>query len=288
MAVVLREAQLELSFDEKRRIEARPIVKWAGGKWQLLPVFSLYFPSPSQIDRYFEPFLGGAAVFFHLQPPRSFLSDSNAELIEVYQVVQSQVEALLLSLRQHRNERDYYYRLRAIDPETLTPVERASRLIYLNRTCYNGLYRVNSAGKFNVPFGRYANPRICDEEGLRAASLALQGARLFVADFEDALADARSGDFVYFDPPYYPLSKTSSFTSYTRDRFDEKEQRRLASVYRDLDRRGCYLMLSNSSAPLIYDLYKGFRVVKVEASRAISCKGDGRGPVTELLILNYP
>lgn len=269
------------------RVDASPFLKWAGGKGQLLSQFAPFFPDLSDIECYYEPFLGGGAVFFHLQPPRSHLSDSNAELMEVYTVVQTQVEELIQALKAHQNEPHYYYRIRTLNPRLLSPVERASRFIFLNKTCYNGLYRVNRKGQFNVPFGRYRNPKICDAEGLRAASMALQGARLEVADFEEALSDAGASDFVYLDPPYHPLSETSSFTGYTAEGFDEAEQKRLARVYQELDRRGCLVMLSNSDTPLIRQLYRGFRISELQANRAINSQGGGRGPITELLIVNY-
>ena len=270
-----------------QRIKAKPFIKWAGGKWQLIPLFAPHFPPLQQMNRYFEPFLGGAAVFFHLQHPRSFLSDSNAELVELYQTVRDDVENLIEILRGHRNEETYYYSIRAQNPASLSPVQRAARFIFLNKTCYNGLYRVNSKMQFNVPFGKYKKPAICDAEGLRVASLALQYAEITVSDFEDAVSSTGRGDLVYFDPPYQPISKTSSFTSYTAAKFDDKEQERLAGVFRDLDRRGCYAMLSNSEAPLIRELYAGFRIIEVQANRAINCKPEGRGKITELLIRNY-
>jgi DNA adenine methylase len=265
--------------------QARPFLKWAGGKGQLVETYSRYFPAA--YGAYLEPFLGGGAVFFSLRPPRAILSDANDELVDTYKVVKHAAEELIRSLRKHENDHDYYYAIRALDPAALPSVERASRFIYLNRTCYNGLYRVNRKGRFNVPFGSYKNPRICDEEGLRAASAALRGAVLKCGDFEEVSALAKPDDFVYLDPPYDPVSQTASFTSYFREAFTEEEQRRLAETYRRLDRRGCLLMLSNSDTPLVRDLYSGFNLVSLEARRAINCKSDRRGPVPELLILNY-
>lgn len=265
--------------------KARPFLKWAGGKGQLLDSFSPYFPA--DFGTYFEPFLGSGAVFFHLRPPRAVLSDAVEGLIETYAVVRDNPDELIASLKSHRNEKTYYYQVRALDPEKLAPIERASRFIYLNRTCYNGLYRVNREGKFNVPFGKYKNPRICDEEGLRAVSEALRGAELKVGDFEEVLEQARSGDFIYLDPPYHPVSRTASFTSYFKDGFGLEEQKRLASVFRRLDKRGCLLMLSNSHTDMVQGLYAEFRLVVVEARRAINSKGDGRGPIPEYVILNY-
>jgi DNA adenine methylase len=266
---------------------AKPVIKWAGGKSQLISAFAPYFPDRSEVRHYYEPFIGGAAVFFNFQHPRSFLSDSNAELIELYQTVRDNVDGLIKALKKHRNDEAYFYKVRAQIAAQLTPVERAARFIYLNKTCYNGLYRVNSQGQFNVPFGNYKSPNICDVSGLQAANLALQSAELKVADFGAAVVKAATGDLVYFDPPYHPLSKTSSFTSYTAARFDDAEQRRLASVYRELDRRGCRAMLSNSDTPLIRELYRSFRLIEVLANRAINSKADGRGKIVELLIINY-
>jgi DNA adenine methylase len=267
---------------------ASPIIKWAGGKGSLLAQYDLYFPSPGSYGRYIEPFLGGAAVFFYLQPPDSLLFDLNAELIELYQVVRDDVEALIAELKTHVNQRDHYYRVRAQKPDQLLlPVERAARFIFLNRTCYNGLYRVNRQGQFNVPFGRYKNPNICDESGLRAASKALKNAFLRAADFAHVLSVARAGDLIYFDPPYEPLSPTSSFTSYTAGGFTTDDQRRLADVYRELDDRGCLLMLSNSNSAPIYELYDGYRFYEIYARRVINSKANGRGAIKELLITNY-
>jgi DNA adenine methylase len=266
---------------------ARPVVKWAGGKSALLPQFAPHFPRPGTYWRYFEPFLGGGAVFFHLQPDRSFLFDLNAQLIEVYQVIRDDADGLITALKNYQNSPDCFYAARAQNPADLRPTERAARFIFLNHTCYNGLYRVNRQGQFNVPFGRYKNPTICDEPGLRAASAALRNAHLEVADFEIILKLAEPGDLVYFDPPYEPLSPTSSFTSYTSTGFARDDQRRLAEAYRALDRRGCLLMLSNSSAPLISDLYAGFHIHPISARRLINSKADGRGAIAEVLITNF-
>lgn len=269
--------------------DARPFLKWAGGKSRLIPSYAPYLPKRETIRRYIEPFIGSAALFFHLRPPRARLSDCNHKLIEVYQVVRDDVEGLIRALQPHQNDKDYYYRVRAQEPRDLGTVERAARIIYMNKTCYNGLYRENQMGEFNVPFGRYKRPRICDEERLRAASRALQGVELCTADFADAVADAGEGDFVYFDPPYVPLNATSSFTSYSRFGFDDLDHRRLADTVFELTARGCRVMLSNSSAPLVYELYahSGYALKEIEARRNINSRADGRGPVTELLILNY-
>jgi DNA adenine methylase len=270
-----------------RRVKAKPFIKWAGGKSQLLPAMLPHFPPLPRIGRYFEPFMGGAAVFFAVQHRQSFLSDSNLALVELYQVVQRQVEELIQALKIHRNERAYFYEVRAQSPAGLSPAQRAARLIYLNKTCYNGLYRVNSRGQFNVPFGRHKNPTICDGDGLRAASRALRCADISHRNFGSILKHAEPRDFIYFDPPYHPLNKTSSFTSYTSDKFGESEQRRLAEVFAELARRGCYVMLSNSDMPLIRELYRDFIIHEIQAGRAINSKTQGRGKITELLIVNY-
>jgi DNA adenine methylase len=266
---------------------ASPFIKWAGGKKSLLSQFAPHFPPAGSYRRYFEPFVGSAAVFFHLQPENSHLFDVNPRLIEVYEAVRDHVEDLIAVLKGHRNEKDHFYAVRAQAENDLSPVERAARFIFLNKTCYNGLYRVNRQGQFNVPFGRYTNPKICDETGLRIASGALQAARLRVADFAILLDLVQAGDLIYFDPPYEPLSATSSFTSYTSGGFSSEDQRRLAAVYRELDRRGCLLMLSNSSAPLIFELYQDYRVHKISARRAINSKPGGRGQIVELLVTNF-
>ncbi len=266
---------------------ASPILKWAGGKGSLLTQFAPHFPPSGSYHRFFEPFLGGAAVFFHLHPQESYLFDVNPRLIEVYQTTRDHVDELIEQLRQHRNDEAYFYEVRAQSEADLTPLERAARFIFLNKTCYNGLYRVNRQGKFNVPFGRYKNPKICDESSLMAASSVLQGAQLRVADFEVVLDLAEPGDLVYLDPPYEPLSATSSFTSYTTVGFSSEDQRRLATVFRTLDARGCLLMLSNSSAPLIYELYQGYQIHRIAARRAINSKPDGRGEILELLVTNF-
>jgi len=208
-------------------------------------------------------------------------------LIVCYQVVRDSPGQLIAELRQHLNDRRYFYETRALDPERLDPVRRASRTIYLNKTCFNGLYRVNSRGRFNVPFGRYNRPLICDEQNIRAASRWLKDATLEVAPFESVLERATRGDFIYLDPPYQPLSSTASFTAYTPGAFSEEDQIRLAEVVRELDGRKCRVMLSNSNSPLVRRLYKGLRQIRVAATRSINSVASRRGRISELLILNY-
>ncbi len=272
-----------------RRGTPRPIVKWAGGKGQLLQ--DLEDNLPTSFETYYEPFFGGGALFFFLSSKglvkRAILSDLNQDLMNLYMVVRNKVDELIeeLASGRYKNERDAYYRIRADEPTD--PIKRAARFIYLNRTCYNGLYRVNAAGKFNVPFGRYRNPKILDVDNLRAASQALKKAKLLASDFEDAVRSAKAGDFVYFDPPYDPVSDTAVFTSYTERGFGAEEQERLARVFRELDGRGCFVLESNSSTKLIKDLYSGYHIVQVFARRPISSDASTRGPIQELLIRNY-
>lgn len=266
---------------------AKPILKWAGGKRQLIPQYIPYFPK--MMECYYEPFIGSAAIFFHLQPATATLSDRNPHLIEVYQVIQRDVDALIQALQGHINDSDYYYEVRAKDPATLTAVERAARFIYLNKTCYNGLYRENKKGKFNVPFGRYVNPKICNAPRLRAVSQLLQSVDIKALDFDTAVANAQPNDFVYLDPPYAPLSKTSNFTSYDRFGFNDEDQTRLAQTIHTLTERGVNVMLSNSTAPIIQELYSSshYRKILIQARRNINSKVSKRGHITELLILNY-
>lgn len=276
-----------------------PFVKWAGGKSQLIPCYEPYLPA--QFERYVEGFVGGGALYFHLYRQgrltgkHTVLLDSLQELIDCYCVIRDQVEELILALQDHeshKREVDYFYQVRAWDRSSdyarRSSVQRAARFLFLNHTCYNGLYRVNRRGWFNAPFGRYANPAICDADNLRAVSRALRGVTLHSGDFERCLDLAQPGDFVYLDPPYHPLSATASFTSYTSADFGVQDQRRLASVFRELDRRGCRVMLSNSDTELIRELYAGYERIQVVAARAINSRPDRRGPVSELLVLNRP
>jgi DNA adenine methylase len=266
----------------------KPFLKWAGGKAQLLPMILPRLPR--RIETYYEPFLGGGAVFFALADEgrfqRAVLADANAEIVACYRGVRDHLDAVVAALRGWKYEEACYYAVRELEPSALGLAERAARLIYLNRTCYNGLYRVNRAGKFNVPFGRYTNPRICDEEGLRAASAVLQRAEVLGADFETAVERAQPGDAVYFDPPYLPVSETADFTAYHEWGFDAEAHERLAGVFASLGARDVYALLSNSDAPLARRLYAPFRPALVEATRSINSKASGRGAVMELLVGN--
>jgi len=263
--------------------EARPFIKWVGGKRQLLDRLLHYVPE--RFGTYHEPFVGGGALFFRLEPRPAILADSNERLIRTYRGLRNEPEKVIELLRGYPHEKSFFLELRSSDIDAAkTDAEVAAWFIYLNKTAYNGLYRVNRRNLFNVPFGDQKKPNICDAENIRACSRALQGAELVTGDFESVLERAKSGDFVYFDPPYVPLSVTSDFTSYTRDGFDMSDQVRLRDVALELKKRGVYVLLSNSSAPAVRELYADFEQIEVDARRAINCKVEGRGAVTELLI----
>ena len=269
---------------------AAPFLKWAGGKRQLLAHIEALLPE--RIDTYFEPFLGGAAVFFRLAAGgrfrRAVLADANPELVNCYQAIRDEVDAVIAELHGFRNNSALYYRVRRRDPAKLSPAARAARLIYLNRCGYNGLYRVNSSGQFNVPFGRYRRPLICDEPRLRAAADALKKAKIVCGDFASTLKKVRPGDFAYLDPPYVPLSATSSFTSYAARDFGAADQERLAEVLRAFAQRKVPALLSNSDCRTTRDLYRDFeRIDRVPARRAINSVGHGRGPVDEILVRSF-
>jgi DNA adenine methylase len=277
----------------KRNDLVQPFLKWAGGKRQVLPEIRKYLPK--KYNLYFEPFIGAGAVFLDIQPREAIINDLNEELINCYRVIKNDPEALIISARRHRNTETYFYRLRSLDRETtfnqLPDVERASRIIFLNKTCYNGLFRVNSQGQFNVPFGKYTNPLIVDEVVIRAVSRYLNEAHVEFSsdDFQEAVSGAGHGDFVYFDPPYDPVSDTSSFTGYNLNSFDKDEQRRLKDVCDDLTRRQCKVLLSNSATDFIRDLYSDearYTIIEVEASRNINSVAAGRGKINEFLIFN--
>jgi len=266
-----------------------PFLKWAGGKGQLLQEIRQRLPE--NFTTYFEPFLGGGAVFFGFQPMRAILSDSNPELIQTFLSVRDEPDALMSALDQHidhRTEESYFYRIRdELDPATLGTADRAARTIFLNKTCFNGLYRVNARGKFNVPWGAYRNPKLYDRTNILAAAELLHDKIVLRADYQVVCAYARDDDFVYLDPPYHPISETSRFTGYTKDDFGLTQQEQLAKTFRELDTRGCKVMLSNSATESIRSLYSGFRTEKLKAIRAINSKPTGRGPIDELLIMNY-
>jgi len=267
-----------------------PFIKWAGGKKQLLEQINKYLPK--NFNKYLEPFIGGGALFFYLLPNKAILIDNNEELINCYRVIQNKIGELIISLKKHKNEKDYFYKIRSIDRnpvefKKLSDVERASRTIYLNKCCFNGLYRVNSKGEFNVPFGKYENPKFCDEQNLLAVNTVLKDVQIINGDFKECLELAEKDDFIYFDPPYQPISTTANFTSYTKENFNKEDQVRLFKVYKELDNRGCKVMLSNSYNEFILDLYKKYDLKTVYARRAINSDASGRGQIKEVLIINY-
>ncbi len=276
-----------------------PFVKWAGGKTQLLSELDRVIPS--EFERYFEPFLGGAALFFHLISNRklsfsSYLSDLNSELIITYKIVKDNVSELLQLLKQYEAAYKsapfgYYYELRdKLKP--INDIEKAARFITLNKTCYNGLYRVNRSGIFNVPIGRYKNPLICDSNNLQNVSRALRYSKAIIlaSDYRQVMLDyAQKGDFIYLDPPYNPTNPTSNFTSYTEYGYGDHDQKQLASIFKKLDERQCMVLLSNSDTPFIRELYSDFMnyTKEVNVVRAINCRGSKRAGHKELLIRNY-
>jgi len=278
-----------LEFKEKR---PKPFIKWVGGKRQLLP--ELQRRMPDDANSYFEPFIGGGALMWSLDKSkyqRIVINDYNPELTNLYKVVKEQPEQLLKNLSKHRNTESYYYKMREMDRtpsySRRTPVTKASRFIYLNKTGFNGLYRVNSNGQNNVPFGRYENPCIVDTDNIRACSAFLQSVEILNGDFELIRPMLDANSFVYLDPPYAPISATSGFTSYTAQGFDSGMQLKLKEFCDYIDGIGAKFMLSNSSAPLIYELYSDYHIDEVLANRVVNCKANGRGKVTELVIRNY-
>lgn len=275
---------------EKKRAVPKPFLKWAGGKSKLLSYLRCFVPN--NFNNYLEPFLGGGAFFFDLRPQKSILSDSNSELINCYNIVKNRPAELISALTRMPVNEDFYYELRSKIPEKMSELERAARLIYLNKTCYNGLYRVNKKGQFNTPFGRNHNVKVCNSENLELASEALKTATIIEGDFETVLLKyAQENDFVYLDPPYPAIGKFSDFKRYTKEFFNEEDHRRLARVIEEIDRRGCNFILSNPKHDLVTELYSNFsdfRKIDVEAPRFINCQGSRRGNVPEVLITNIP
>ena len=272
-----------------RTQNARPVLKWAGGKGQLRP--ELLKRLPADFGAYHEPFVGGGALFFELAAQgkitAAHLSDINPSLIDVYLALRDCVDEVIEILKRHRHETDYYYQIRALQREKLSLPERAARVIYLNKTCYNGLYRENRAGQFNVPFGRYKNPTICDEPNLRSVSALLQSVIIECQHFSAILAVAQPGDFVYFDPPYHPVSSTANFTAYDRNGFGEQAQIQLRELFAELTQRDVKVMLSNSDTPFIRSLYTNYPISRVYATRAVNSKADSRGKVAEVIVCNF-
>lgn len=269
-----------------------PVVKWVGGKRQLLPVLTPLLPA--RITNYCEPFLGGGALLFWKQPRRAVVNDINADLIQMYEVIRDNVEELIVELETHRNDSEHFYEVRDWDRnretyELLSNVERAARIIYLNKTCYNGLFRVNNAGEFNTPFGNYKNPNIVNAPTLRAVSKYFQEAEIAFScrDYADVLAELPRGSFAYLDPPYDPVSNTANFTGYSRGGFSREDQIRLRECCDDLNRRDIKFMLSNSSTDFIKEQYAQYNITIVQAKRAINSDAAGRGQIDEVVVRNY-
>lgn len=291
MSVAEMSKDLDDEEDASRVIGARPFLKYVGGKTQLLPVLREWLPK--RIGIYTEPFVGGGALFFNLQPRHTELADSNLRLVRTYKAIRNDVDTVVSTLRAYAaayaaagvaTEALYYHVRDSVDPDAMNDVELAAWLIFMNKTCFNGLMRVNASGKFNVPFGKRTSPLICDETTLRACSDALRNASITCRDFRETNLPA--GATAYFDPPYHPLSATSDFTSYTADGFGPQAQKDLRDLALKLKNRGVYVLLSNSSAPLIRELYKApdFEIREVQARRNVNADAAGRGAVTELLI----
>ena len=271
----------------------KPFIKWVGGKSQLLK--DIHNRMPYRYNNYFEPFVGGGALFFSLPKDnphnRRYISDVNSELINTYKVVRDQLDELIEDLSKHENTSEYFYNIRAEDRKdsysNLSNVERASRFIYLNKTCYNGLYRVNKKGQFNSSFGKYKNPDILDKDTLRVCSDSLQSVIIENHSYQDILTKVKRGDFVYFDPPYIPLNPTSSFTSYTSEGFNLKSHHDLRDLCKTLDKLGVKFMLSNSSSDLSIGLYSEYNIELVYAKRSINSNTNNRKAVAEIIVTNY-
>src|SRR5699024_851064 len=270
---------------------SQPFLKWAGGKRQLLPEIRKHIPK--KYNTYYEPFVGAGAVLFDLQPKKAVINDVNVELVNVYNVIKNNVEELIEDLKKHENDKDYFYAIRDLDrkPEynELSPIEKASRLIFLNKTCFNGLFRVNSQGQFNVPFGKYKNPKIVNDIVLKAVHNYMNSNDVTIKneDFETVVENAKKGDFIYLDPPYDPVSDTSSFTGYSLNGFNKDDQIRLRDTFAELDKRGCKVLLSNSSTDFINDIYSDFHIEIVSATRSINSVASKRGKIEEVLVINY-
>lgn len=269
-----------------------PVLKWVGGKRQLLD--TLVPLLPKRISTYCEPFVGGGAMLFNMQPSLAYINDINSDLILVYNIIKNDVESLILALTEYKNEAEFFYSVRDWDRnkkkyESLTDIERAARIIYLNKTCYNGLYRVNNAGEFNSPFGNYKNPNIVNAPVLRAVNSYFNSATIHFTstDYAEVLASIPKGTFVYLDPPYDPISSTSNFTGYSKGGFTQADQIRLRKCCDELNKRGIKFMLSNSSTEFIREQYSAYQITTVHAKRAINSVANKRGDVDEVVVRNY-
>lgn len=270
-----------------------PFLKWVGGKRQIMPSIVEHLPENIKDYKYIEPFIGGGAVLFNLQPKNAIINDYNEELINVYQVIKNNLDELIADLKKHKNEAEYFYSIRSLDRngefKKLTAIQRASRVIFLNKTCFNGLYRVNSAGEFNSPFGRYKNPNIVNEPTLKAVNKFLNSNNIDIksGDYSEILKQVDKKCFVYLDPPYHPISESSNFTGYIQGGWNIYDQIDLKTACDELHKKGVKFLLSNSSAEFIRDLYKDYKITIVKANRAINSNGADRGEVDEVLIRNY-
>ena len=297
------EEDLDEIFNRYKEEKAKPFVKWVGGKRQLLKQFKkleLYPPEEIGFDSskntYFEPFVGGGAVFLDTLPEKAILSDMNEELVITYNVIKTDLKKLIFKLKIHKknNSKEYFLKIRSQKINKLSDVSIAARFIYLNRTCFNGMYRVNKSGGFNVPYGKYDNPLIVDEDNLKKISNSLQKVKILHQDYKKTVEKAKKGDFIYFDPPYAPLNPTSSFTAYTKDGFGEQQQIELRDTFYKLHKKGCFVMLSNSNSEFINKIYgelenkdKKIKITEVDANRMINSKASGRGKIKEVLVTNY-
>lgn len=280
---------------QKNKFKAKPFLKWVGGKKQIIPQIKKHIPE--NYCRYFEPFVGGGALFFDLEPKNAYLNDINKILISAYRNIKNHPYEIIKKLsglqkifyeKNNEERKTYFYQIRnAFNNTKYDSLLKTSYIIFLNKTCYNGMYRENSKGKFNVPFGRYKNPKILDEENILAVSKFLQNVTITDYSFEKAVQNAENGDFIYFDPPYHPVSITSNFTSYSNGGFTKEDQIKLRDIFKDLDKRSCFVMLSNSDTKFIREIYKEFTQKIITATRSINCKATGRGKINELLIMNY-
>ena len=276
-----------MGCSKSNQIFPKPFLKWAGGKSSLLSCLCKLIPN--EFEAYIEPFLGGGALFFGLKPKRALLADLNHELINCYNIVKDNPDELVSLLNQMPITEEFYYQTRGQNIEGMSSLERAARLIFLNKTCFNGLYRVNKKGQFNTPFGHYNKVNVCNSQNIKLASETLKSASIIGGDFETVLLlNAKKGDFAYLDPPYPPVGRFSDFKRYTKDFFNEEDHGRLAKVVEELDRRKCIFILSNPKHDLVEELYSNFRKIDVEAPRFINCQGSKRGNVSEVLITNIP
>lgn len=281
---------------KKQSTKPKPFLKWVGGKGQLLKQFQDIYPS--KYGTFYEPFVGGGAVFFNLRPKKAHINDTNKTLINAYIHIRDDAERVIhdlslidkkyKALQTEELRKEFFYSMRErFNSVGVNENEKTSLLIFLNRTCFNGLYRENSKGGFNVPFGKYKNPRILDTENLLTVSLALKKTKITCLSFESSVAEAKPGDFIYFDPPYHPINSTSNFTSYNKDDFSSVDQKKLRDCFKQLSDKGCLVMLSNSDTELIHELYKGFNIRTVHAGRAINSKASKRGKIKEVVVTNY-